>query len=47
MQSQFVKIHPIDWDVVTMMPLARFQKQTAQAVYRDSRQKIRQAGGIR
>jgi hypothetical protein len=47
MVSQFVKIHPIDWDVVTMMPLARFQKQSASQVYKDTRQKIRQYGGVR
>lgn len=45
MVSAFVKIHPIDWDVVTMMPLARFQKQSASVVYKDTRQKLRAMGG--
>lgn len=39
-KSRFLKIDSVEWDIALFLPLQRFQKASADKVYRDSRAKI-------
>jgi hypothetical protein len=40
LRSRFLYIHPTEWDIALMAPLARFEKASQQQVWKDSRHKI-------
>lgn len=39
-KSRFLKINSKEWDIALFLPLQRFQKATAEQVYRDSRKMV-------
>lgn len=39
-KSRFLKINAKEWDIALFLPLQRFQKATAEQVYRDSRKMV-------
>jgi len=39
-KSRFMKIDSVEWDMALFLPLQKFQKATAQEVYKDSRNAI-------
>lgn len=39
-RSRFIEISPAEWDVALWLPLQRFEKASADQVYRDSREKV-------
>lgn len=39
-KSRFLKVNPKEWDIALFLPLQRFQKATAEQVYRDSRKMV-------
>jgi hypothetical protein len=39
-QSQYIMIHPTEWDIALMLPTQRFAKASADQVWADSRAKI-------
>ena len=39
-KSRFMKIDSVEWDMALFLPLQKFQKATAEKVYRDSRNAI-------
>jgi hypothetical protein len=41
-QSQFMYVHPYEWDAVLFLPLAKFEKKSQEEVWKDSERKIRQ-----
>lgn len=41
-KSRFIKIHPTEWDVAVLLPVARFQKKPARFVQQESVKQIRQ-----
>lgn len=40
-RSQFMKIHPKDWEMAVMLPVDRFQKATKAKVWKDSMMSIK------
>lgn len=38
-KSDFIYIHPTEWDICTMLPVENFQKATASKVWKDSMEK--------
>jgi hypothetical protein len=43
-QSRFMKLHPIEWNIALMLPVERFQKKTKRQVWIASRKKIGKKG---
>lgn len=39
-QSRFLKIEPVEWDIALFLPLQKFQKASSSTVYKDSLQAI-------
>lgn len=39
-RSKFLEVHPKQWDIAAFLPLARFEKESIEAVYRDSMSKV-------
>jgi hypothetical protein len=39
-RSQFLKVHPNQWDIALMLPVAQFKKESQRKVWADSRRKI-------
>ncbi len=40
-KGRFNLIHPHEWDMVMMLPIARWQKDSESRVWRDSRRRIK------
>lgn len=40
-RSQFVRVHPSEWEIALFLPVEMFQKQSADYVWAESRRKIR------
>ena len=39
-RSKFLQVHPKQWDIAAFLPLAQFQKESIENVYRDSMSKV-------
>lgn len=46
-RSQFLRVHPSEWEISLFLPVEMFQKQSVDAVWADSRRKIRKAKGAK
>ena len=42
-KSEFLRVHPSEWEIALFLPVEMFQKQSADFVWADSRRKIRKA----
>lgn len=40
-RSQFLRVHPSEWEIALFLPVEMFQKQSVDSVWADSRRKIR------
>lgn len=39
-RSEFIEVHPSEWDIVLFLPIADYRKKSAQGVYADYRKKL-------